>query len=479
MRNVINDSPENQGVITCPLCGTEDQIPGHTCRSCNRLIAGMPTWADDETSSVIHKKRHINRRRLTLFGFLILVAAFIVWLNFPFLPDPFITIFKTPTSSLTSESLPNQWSSARWDLQGTRYISDVPNQPQGRLEWTRDLGQPTRSAPVVVEGVIFVGGHFKAMALDVEAGKIIWQIDTPGQMHQSFAVAGEFVYMGLSDHRLLALDRRTGEIRWQFRANFAITSSPVVADGMVYFGSSDDFLYSLDAATGDQIWKHKLNGILRASVTISSGRLFATDSGGNLTILSARTGQAHFRFRTGIPATDAPVVTGGLAYFPTGGKLFAVDAEERSKRGEFIFNRIWTQFFIWQIPGVPAPPSQRGERWRFAPDKQASLGIVGSPAVTPETLYYGDAVGNLYARDVSSRQEIWRFQAGDGILSSPVILEDRIYFGSRDGYLYSLNRSDGTLLWRLSLDAPIEIAPVFAEGHFYVRTTDGRLHAIN
>lgn len=82
-------------------------------------------------------------------------------------------------------------------------------------------------------------------------------------------------------------------------------------------------------------------------------------------------------------------------------------------------------------------------------------------------------------RDVSSREELWRFQAEDGIVSSPVILGDRIYFGAQDGYFYALDRSNGKLLWRLSLDAPIEIPPVFAQGRFYVRTSDGRLHAID
>ena len=478
MSDVINQSPDSQGTTICPWCGAKDQTSGQNCETCNRLISELPIWVNDETSLASHRKRHFTRRRLALFGGLIFVLSFVAWLNFPFVPNPLVTLFKNPTSNLTSRSLPGQWSSVGWDLQGTRYISDISLQPQGRLEWSQSLGAPTRSAPVIKDDVIYVGGHFKAMALDAETGEIIWEIDTPGQMNQSFAVAGEYVYMGLSDHRLLALDRRTGEIRWEFSAKFPITSSPVVADGMVYFGSSDSLIYSLDAATGKLIWKHKLKGILRASATISEGRLFAADSGGNLNILDARTGQSRFRFRTATPATGAPAVAGGLAYFPTGGRIFAVDTGARSKRGEFQFKRVWSQFYVWQIPGVPAPSSQRGERWRFAPERFASLGINASPAVAPEALYYGDTAGYLYARDVSSREELWRFQAEDGIFASPVILGDRIYFGARDGYFYSLDRSSGELIWRLSLDAPIEIAPVFAQGRFYVRTTDGRLHAI-
>ena len=483
MSNVINESPDSQGTITCPWCGANDQAPGQNCQNCNKLIAELPSWAsaeaEAEASAAVRKKWRFTQRRLALLGVLIFVLAFIGWLNFPFVPDPAITLFKKPTSNLTSASLPGQWSSAAWDLPGARYIGAVSRQPQGRLKWSRDLGQPTRSAPTVVDGDIYLGGHFRSMALEVETGEIIWEIETSGAMDHSFAVAEDYVYMGLSDHRLLALDRRTGETRWEFRAKFAITSAPVVADGMVYFGSSDGLVYSLDAATGKLIWKHKIKGNLRSSPTISGGYLFAADSGGNLNILSARTGQSRFRFRTAMSATDAPVVAGGLAYFPSGGKIFAVDTAARSKRGEFQLKRVWSQFYVWQIPGVPPPSSQRGERWRFAPVRHASLGIVASPAVAPEALYYGDTAGYLYARDVSSREELWRFQAEGGIVSSPVILGDRIYFGAQDGYFYALDRSNGKLLWRLSLDAPIEIPPVFAQGRFYVRTSDGRLHAID
>lgn len=483
MTELINDSPDAQSAMPCPWCGAEDQVSGRQCQACDRLITGLPTWADAEAEAeafaAARRRWRFTRRRLALLGVFILVVAFIGWLNFPFVSDPITILFKKPTTNLTSASLPGQWNTPAWDLQGTRYLEDVSSQPQGRLKWSRDLGEPTRGAPTVVDDVIYLGGHFKAMALAAESGETVWEIETPGPMEHSFAVAGGYVYMGLSDTRLLALDRTSGEIQWEYSAKFPITSSPVVADGMVYFGASDGLVYSLDAATGNKIWKHKIKGNLRAAPTISEGRLFAADSDGNLNILSARTGQSRFRFRTAASATDAPVVAGGLAYFPSGGRLFAVDTEVRSKRGGYQFKRVWSQFYVWQIPGVPAPPSQQGERWRFAPEKHASLGIVAAPAVTPEALYYGDTAGKLYARDIISRDELWRFQAEDGIVAAPIILGDHIYFGSKDGYLYALDRSSGELLWRLFLDAPIEVPPVYAQGRLYVRTSDGRLHAID
>ena len=482
MSEQINDNAESQSNLPCPWCGAEDQVLGRSCQVCDRLITGLPDWANAEAEAearvALRKRLRLTPHRLAALGVLVFLVSFIVWLNLPFVSDPVTLLFRKPTTNLTSASLSGQWNSAAWDLQGTRYIGDVTRQPEGNLIWSQDLGVPTRSAPIVVDDVLYIGGNFKAMAFHADSGEIIWEIETPGKMNRSFSAAGRFVYMGLSDHRLLALDRETGATIWEFRADFPITSSPVVADGMVYFGSSDKFAYGLDAATGEKIWKHKLNGVLRSAPTINDGHLVASDSGGNLNILSARTGQSRFRFRTAASASDAPAVAGGLAYFPSGGRIFAVDTGVRSKRGGFQFKKVWSQFYVWQIPGVPSPPAQQGERWRFAPDRHASLGIIASPAVAPEALYYGDTAGHLYARAVSSREELWRFQAEDGIVSSPVILGDRIYFGARDGFLYALDRSNGDLIWRISLGAPIEIPPVFAQGRLYVRTSDGILHAI-
>ena len=467
--------------VTCPWCGAEVQTPGQNCQICDRLISELPAWAIAEAQprNALLRTLRSKRGRLTSLGALVFILGFVFWLSIPFVPDPVVLLFKKPTSDLTSASLPGQWSSVAWDLSGTRNIEGFSRQPNGRILWSKNLGKHTYGAPIVVDGIIYAGGDFEAIALEAETGEIIWEVPTPGRMNHSFAVSDSYLYMGLSDHRLLALDRRTGDTQWEFFAEFPITSSPIVAGGMVFFGSSDLFVYSVDAATGDLIWKHRLNGNLRSSPAINEGYLYATDSDGNLNILNARTGQTRFRFRTSAPASDAPAVGNGLAYFPSGGRLFAVDAEARTVWGEFEFKKVWSQFYIWQFPGVPRPPSQRGERWRFAPEKMASRGIIASPAVTPEALYYGDANGYFYARGVPDRENLWRFRAEGSISSSPVILGDRLYFGDQDGFFYSLERSTGKLDWRLSLDAPIEVSPVFAGDRFYVRTNDGWLHVID
>jgi outer membrane protein assembly factor BamB len=256
-----------------------------------------------------------------------------------------------------------------------------------------------------------------------------------------------------------------------------VTASPVVARGIVYAGSWDGFIYALDAATGESIWQREAQASIRPAVAIQGGSVFAADDGGNLYILDARTGQERLRFRTPGSGTASPVAANGLVYFPSGGRIYTVDANTREIPGQFLLKQVWAQLWLWQVPGVPRPPGQQGGRWRFSPE-DPERGIVASPALTPEALYVGDILGNFYALDAISGEELWQFQGQGSIVTSPVAVGDRVYFGSREGHLYALNRFTGETIWRLDLESPVEASPVFAGGYLYVRTADGLLRAI-
>ena len=474
MNDVTHSETGSNNTVVCGWCGADRQTPGQPCQQCNRVVVTIPGWAQELPGS----RKWLTKRRLVRTAAAAVLLAFAAWLYFPFFPNPISLLFKAPSTKVSSASPPGQWSMAGRDLQLTRYIPVAPTQPEGRVVWSRHLGTPTRGAPVVHDGVVYVGGYFKIIALESATGQVVWEFKTPSPLDHSVAIADDLLYVGLLDHRMLALDRGTREVRWEFETEGPIASSPVVAGGIVYLGSSDSFVYALDAATGKLLWQQEIQGELRSAPAVSHGRVFATDNLGNLYIFDARTGQSKLRFRTTGNTKASPVVANGLTYFPAGGLVYAVDAHAREIPGEFQFKKLWAQFWIWRIPGVPRPPVQKGGKWRFDPEKQISSGLVAAPAATPDSLYVGSFHGIFYAVDAHTGRQTWRFAAEDAIFGSAVVLVDRVYFGAKDGSFYALRRSDGDLIWRLALEAPIEISPVFADGRFYVRTSDGTLHAV-
>ena len=388
-----------------------------------------------------------------------------------------ILLFNRPTSDLTSKSLPGQWPLNGGDLQQRRYVEDAPGEPAGQISWSVDLGQSTNSAPIVVENVIYMGGHFKIVALDMESGRTLWTRQTSGPVNSSLAAAGDNLYVGLLDHSLLALDIKTGETRWEFLTRDIVTAAPVVAKGIVYIGSWDHYMYALDAADGNLIWKFRTNGRINNSPAVSDGSLYVTDSTGALHVLSARTGQVRLLYRAAGSSTRSPVVAHGLVYYLSGGRLYAVDAGARRIPGQFQLKQVWAQLWLWQVPAVPRPPGQRGGRWRFSA-ADPKEGFAAAPAVALDAFYLGDVRGNFYAQEASLGTDLWRFETGSSIVASPVVVGDRVYFGAKDGVIYALDRFTGELLWRQELGASIQVSPVFAAGRLLVQTADGRMHAI-
>ena len=470
---IAGNAAEN--IVTCPWCGNDQASALGRCQACNRLLFRAPRWALSGRD-----RRFFTRRRLIMAGIALLAAAFILWLNYPFLPNVRILLFNQPTTELSSNSLAGQWSMNGGDIAQSKVIrgADLPDQqPDGRTLWSVSLGSPSRSGPIVSDGRVYLGGHFKVSALEAATGAILWEQPTTGPVQGSLAAAGDRLFMGLLDHRLLALDAATGTTLWEFKAEDFITGAPVVHQGIVYFGSWDGNIYALDAATGAQIWTYAATESIGTHPALREGVLAIGDRNGRMHLINARTGQNRLVFRTPKSAHAAAVMAQDMVYFAAGGRLYAIDATEKEIPGQYQFKRVWAQFWLWQVPGVPRPAGQQGGRWRFSPDG-ADSSIVAAPAAANALLYVGDLQGRLYAVDALSGEERWQFQAQGGIYASPIVAGSQVYIATQEGQVYAVDRNTGQPLWELSFGSPINQPLALADGRLYFRTDDGRLHAI-
>jgi outer membrane protein assembly factor BamB len=440
---------------------------------------GLPGWF--ERSRVDHRSR--NRFRLALGGglagglALVLILGWIYWFS---LPNPARWFVGQPDTVATSASRTGQWSMLGHRSALNGYVAEVDSQPRGELAWSHDLGNPTRSAPLAADGLVFVGGHFAIMAVNASTGERVWTVEAPGPMDHALTVANNgLVFAGQTNHRILALNRETGATVWEFQADLPITASALVHDGIAYVTSAANVIYALDAQSGEKLWSKKIKGNVKTTPAVAGDHLFVADDEGNMYKLDADRGRQRFRYRSAGSASGPPVIADGVVYFPSSGSLYAVDATVKGMPGLFWIKRAWLQLWIWQIPFIPAPPAQRGDIWRFFPQDRSSQGVIGSPAVVDGVYYVGDSDGVFYARDAGADQELWRFTVGDAVVSSPIVLGDRVYFGARDGILYALDRNDARVAWQLDLGAPVELPVAYADGRLFVRTSDGMLHAVD
>lgn len=67
--------------------------------------------------------------------------------------------------------------------------------------------------------------------------------------------------------------------------------------------------------------------------------------------------------------------------------------------------------------------------------------ITSQIAASEKQVYFGTETGTFLALDVSTSEELWRFQAKGAILSNPVVSGAMVVFGCEDKYLYVLFQS--------------------------------------
>ncbi|MBW2060703.1 MAG: PQQ-binding-like beta-propeller repeat protein [Deltaproteobacteria bacterium] len=467
---VASSSQITGGWLVCPNCGASYKTPHHFCSQCHYYTSSW--WAPEGLA----KKRSRWKLQLILAVLVLLLIIYLAWTS-PFVPNPFV-LFRQPASDWASLSSPDEWTGYARDTAHTRYVPFLVSPLHGRIRWSLTLGEePTESLPAVADGVLYVGGYFKVLALEAATGKQIWQTETTGPVHSSPVIADTLLFMGLLDGRIMALERSTGQLKWEYQTGNFIFSSPAVVNNILYIGSGDQAIYALSAQTGELIWKTMTEGRVQFAPALRDGVLYVSSSDRSLYSLGAKTGAQRLRFRTYRDLVDAPVVANKLVYFVTReGRLYTIKHEAREVPGQYPFKWIWMQLWLWRLP-VPPPPPQAGAMWRTLP-KHAWFGFTSSPAVTPEALYLGDRRGWFYARDALKGEPLWEFRARSRIPAAPLVLGDTVYFGSVDGKLYALDRHKGKLLWKLSLGAPINTSPVYAAGLLFQRTEDGKIHAI-
>ena len=441
----------------------------------------LPEWAQE----VPRRRRFISKRNIVIAVLAVLVIGVLVWLNFPFIPDPII-LARQPDVIFDSASTGAAWAMTGRNPGQSRYASDVLSAPAGELAWSIETGPATLAAPVVSEGRIYLGAHFRIAVLDAATGAELESMPASGPINNSLALADGTLYYSMPDRRVVARDVASHEIDWEYEMSDSTAGPVAVSNGIAYAGGLDGVTYALNATTGELIWQHETLSEVQSPPSVSDKVVFTASADRSLYALDSRTGQERARFRSTGALVAAPVTANGLTYFVSARQLHAMDADALEYPGQYAVTRIWSQLWLWGFP-MPAPPSQPGDRWRFASDypdeysgrQKRTEGIISAPAVAGDRLYVGDTVGKMYGVDAIHGEEQWQFQAADGIVSSAVVVGEQVVFGDKSGWLYGLDRHTGAEQWRLQLSSGVWADPVYAEGRLLVRTEDGQLHAID
>jgi quinohemoprotein ethanol dehydrogenase len=230
----------------------------------------------------------------------------------------------TDARILEESATGEHWFLKGGDFTGAHYtpLDQVNEDSVGELglAWATDLPIPdgTATTPIVVDGVIYVGGAYsRVVALDAASGRIRWSYESDvrdafdeypwlswiSRANRGVAVWGDSVFVTTADCRLTSLDADNGEPRWtrqvcDVEQGYSISDSPYVGGGKVFVGNagseSDEnnrgYVSAFDAQTGKPLWRFYIvpshipeendTPALRMAAKTWSGDTLATIGGG-------------------------------------------------------------------------------------------------------------------------------------------------------------------------------------------------------
>ena len=244
----------------------------------------------------------------------------------------------------------------------------------GTPRWRLSTGS-IRSAPTVVDGVVYAGSYDHTLyAVDAATGDVVWTVTPEGYGLTAPTVVDGTVYVGSGrPGRLLAVDAADGTVEWATRTAGWVRSAPTVVDGVVYAGDDGGKLSAVATDTGVPVWQYDADDTVATAVTVADDTVYVGSDDGRLHAVADENGTPVWRHQTGAPVSAAPTVAADRVYVGTNESLHVVDAAAGTT--------------VWEL--------------------QTDAPVHAAPTVADGTVYTADEQGELYAlaatHDGSSR----------------------------------------------------------------------------
>ena len=223
---------------------------------------------------------------------------------------PEITLFVTTSRGLV-QAIDGETGRARWTV------------PVGRQDYiTTEIGVNEEYVAVINGSTLYV--------LDRDTGKLEWQRRAIGIPGAGPALSNEFVFtptVGGALEALLLRDHRTMPSLYKFGGHALI--QPTVSERSVAWTTDRGHLYVANANRPGVRYRLETKGeISCAPAFLSPNRLLVASIDGDLYCVHEMSGDVMWRFSTGQPIEQSPVVVGNAIYLNTNdGDLYRVSAD--------------------------------------------------------------------------------------------------------------------------------------------------------
>jgi outer membrane protein assembly factor BamB len=168
-------------------------------------------------------------------------------------------------------------------------------------------------APAAGEGLVFVVAADTLSAADAR-GALRWSLPLRGGFTAPPLWDNGWLIASTSGAEVLGVRARDGHVLWTRHVRARVAALPAIAGDRVYVPLSDGRLVALELLTGNIVWEQPLGGSVGAPLALED-RLFVGTSDRYFYCLSTMDGERHWRVRVGGTVVGAPIVDLRHVYF--------------------------------------------------------------------------------------------------------------------------------------------------------------------
>lgn len=303
----------------------------------------------------------------------------------------------------------------------------------GKRRWSASV-RPAEEADAAISGgiaydngIVYVtAGYDEVVAVDAQNGQVKWRGVIPAPSRAAPTILDGRVFVTTISNTIIALNAATGIIEWEFSGLGESTgligaASPAATSELVIPAFSSGELYALRVTNGSVAWSDNLSSSVRLGgmtglsdirglPVVDGNMVYAISYGGKLAAIDVRTGARQWQ--RDISGTKSPAVVGnGVYVISAQGQIAAFDKDtggvawvSQLARYEKAENK--TGVIIWAGPIFAG-----GRLLAFSTDGRAA-------EINPEE-------GTL----------IREWKTGEDIRISPIVADGTLYLLSEDGDL--------------------------------------------
>ena len=173
----------------------------------------------------------------------------------------------------------------------------------GKLLWIKNNSAPFNSQIKIYKNKFFLTDFENILrCYSIKDGKELWNVKTDtafikSQKKLSIIIFEETVFFNNSIGDISSVDVNTGKLLWQiptqdssiYESAFQLkTSDLIVSNKSILFSNNKNEFFSIDIDTGTLIWKQKINSVVRP--TAIDNLVFTVSNEGFLVIIESQTG---------------------------------------------------------------------------------------------------------------------------------------------------------------------------------------------